>query len=317
MPTYKLSILLISFNHEKYIHRAMRSILDQALEGPIELVVADDGSSDQTREIIRSYENIDSRFHFKYLDYFPNRGVTKNYQRGFAACGGRYVAIMEGDDYWCSPLKLQRQCDFLDVQWQCDLCSVNYYVYEERRGQFTPRTAARNGHRFISSHELIADNIVGNFSTCMYRKSALDALPTQLFEIKSYDWIVNICIARQSLIGFIEDPMSVYRLHANGVWSQSTHVEKLRLQLGVIPAYDKLTEHMFKAEFDDLAGRLKHAIAASQVTHATEILAQPVTRLMPRILDFTPPILVVIARSLTPPVLKRILVKLLVRGRSA
>jgi glycosyltransferase involved in cell wall biosynthesis len=315
LETYKLSILLVTFNHEAYIHQAMRSILDQIVAGPVELVVADDSSSDRTREIIRSYENADSRFHFKYLDHIPNRGITKNYQRGFTACSGSYVAVMEGDDYWCSPYKLQRQSDFLDAQWQCDLCSVNYFVFEMGRCQFTPRVAIGGGHRFVEARDLIADNLVGNFSTCMYRKTALDALPSGLFDIKSYDWIVNICVARRSLIGFLEEPMSVYRLHACGGWTQLSHIDKLRLQLELIPAYSELTEDVFKVDFDVLTSRLRQAIAKSQMMQVVQVVESatlPVGRVTPRILDLAPPILIVVAKWLLPPFMKRFLVRRLV-----
>lgn len=294
----------------------MRSILNQSFAGPVELVVADDGSSDRTREIIQSYENTDSRFHFKYLDHFPNRGITKNYQRGFAACSGSYVAVIEGDDYWCSPYKLQRQSDFLDAHWQCGLCSVNYFVFEEGRCQFTPRVAIGGGHRFIGARDLIAENIVGNFSTCMYRKTALDALPSRLFDIKSYDWIVNICVARRSLIGFLEEPMSVYRLHAGGAWSQASNIDKLRLQLELIPAYSELTEDVFKADFDVLTSRLSEAITASHMSQCFKLAPPPVTRVMHHILDLVPPILIIVAKWLVPPVMKRFLVQRLFGKRA-
>lgn len=317
MKNYKLSILLVTFNHEAYIHQAMRSILGQKIDGPVELVIADDGSEDQTREIIRSYEGADARFHFKYLDHFPSLGITKNYKRGFAVCSGEYVAVIEGDDYWCNPFKLQRQSNFLDIQLQCDLCSVNYYVFEEERCQFTPRIAIGGGHKFVGARDLIADNLVGNFSTCMYRKTALDALPVKLFDIKSYDWIVNICVAMRGLIGILEEPMSVYRLHAMGAWTQVSHVEKIRQQLELIPVYDELTENVFKAEFDLLAIRLGHVITVSQVVNVFESAVQPVAWTMPNIAEYIPPIIMVVLRGLIPPIMKRFFVRLLIGGRGA
>ncbi|KJS28352.1 MAG: glycosyl transferase [Desulfatitalea sp. BRH_c12] len=310
----RLSILLVTYNHEKYIEKAINSIFFQTLEGPVELVIADDGSSDNTLTIIREHEGRDPRFQFKYLDGNSNIGITRNYQRGFAACTGTYVAVLEGDDYWVSSLKLKHQCDFLDNFYGCDLCSVNYFVYQEDQASFTIRTAIGNGHRFISARELIADNIIGNFSTCMYRKSGLEKLPPAIFSIKSYDWIVNICIARYSLIGFLEEPMSVYRLHSNGVWAQKPHVEKLKEQLGLIPAYDELTMHIFKNDFENLSNCLKHNIITSSVEDAVADTCKPFARILPNILDFMPPIILTLSRSLLPPKLKRSIVRIFFRG---
>ena len=312
----RISVLLVTYNHENHIRQALDALFGQVIEGPIELIIADDASSDGTVDIIKEYEGEDDRFSFKYLDNAKNVGISKNYQRGFAACSGEYVAVLEGDDYWVSPNKLQRQLDFLDSHWECDLCSVNYFVYEEDRSQLTPRAPIGFAHRFISARDLIADNLVGNFSTCMYRKAALDALPAELFEISSYDWFVNICIARQSLIGFLEEPLSVYRLHSTGVWTQKPQIEKLKDQLELIPAYDELTNHVFRADFEMLANRLRHLIGVSHVERAIEEVAQPVVQPLLRFVDYAPPVLMTIIRAVMPPKLKRFFVRIF-RGGGA
>lgn len=307
---YRLSVLLVTYNHEKFLHQALRTMFGQVLNGPIELVIADDGSSDNTLDIIKQYEGKDPRFHFKYLDNTSNLGVTKNYQRAFAACTGEYVAVLEGDDYWVSPMKLQRQCDFLEAHWECDLCAVNYFVYEDYRSQLTARTAIGYGHRFISARELILDNVVANFSTSMYRKSALDSLPHALFEIISYDWIVNICVARQSLIGFLEEPMSVYRLHSGGVWTQIPYIEQLKVKLDLIPAYDELTDKIFHAEFNLLADNLRHAINASNIGQFAETITQPAAHTFRGLSDYLPPVLIQFASAIMPPILKRLFIRI-------
>lgn len=312
--TAKLSILVVTYNHENYIRKAIESIFNQNFDGLVELVIADDASSDGTFEIIKGYEEKDNRFSFKYLDSEKNIGITKNYQRGFAACTGEYVAVLEGDDYWVSPFKLQRQLDFLDTHWECDLCSVNYFVYEENRSNFYPRTTIGNGHLLISAKELIADNLVGNFSTCMYRKSALNALPNALFKLCSYDWIVNICVSRTSLIGFLEEPMSVYRLHSNGVWTQTPFIEQLRKQLTLIPDYDELTEFVFQKDFAELSRRLNKSVNAAQVAHIADNVIRPSVGFLTHLVEYMPPILLTMLRVLTPPKLKRLVVKIVQRG---
>lgn len=311
-----LSVLLVSYNHENHIRQALNALFGQVFDGPIELVVADDKSTDSTLSIIREYEGIDSRFTFKYLDYSENLGITKNYKRGFNACSNEYVAVLEGDDYWVSPHKLSRQATFLSEHWESDVCGVNYFVYEEDRAQLTPRVPVSTGHRFITARELIADNIIGNFSTCMYRRSAFARLPDALFDIKSYDWITNIVLARTSVIGFLQEPMSVYRLHTAGVWTQTPHVEKLKAQLDVLPAYDELTDRVFHEDFELLASRLRHVITASQIGHVAETVSQPVIRAVPTLLNFMPPILIVVIKALMPVALKNLIVRVVKRSRS-
>ena len=316
MKKNAISVLLVSYNHENHIRQALDALFGQIFDGSIELVVADDKSTDNTLSTIREYEGRDSRFTFIYLDYSKNLGITKNYKRGFATCTSEYVAVLEGDDYWVSPHKLSRQSEFLSAHWEADVCSVNYFVYEEDRAQFTPRVPIANGHRFITARELIADNIVGNFSTCMYRRVALSRLPDAMFDIKSYDWITHIVLARTSLIGFIEEPMSVYRLHSSGVWTQTPHIEKLTVQLELLPAYDALTEHVFHDDFELLSSRLRHAITASQIGHAAELVSQPVVRAVPVLISYLPPIVIVVFKSLIPVPLKNFIVRVVNRSRS-
>jgi glycosyltransferase involved in cell wall biosynthesis len=310
----RLSVLLVTYNHECYVGRALESLFKQEYPGPIELVIADDASTDATLELIRAYERRDPRFVFTYLAEDANVGITKNYQRGFGACSGEYVAVLEGDDYWVSPMKLARQAAFLDEHWECDLCSVNYFVMREANATFSEREPIGTGHRFLSARDLIADNIVGNFSTCMYRKSALDALPAELFEICSYDWIVNICIANHSLIGFLEEPMSVYRIHSSGTWSKYEQVDKLKLQLSLIPRYDQLTQQRFHAEFKRLEHDLRKAIKLAGVGHLTNAMARPASQGLARIRDFMPPVVISIIRAFTPPILARLLLRIARHG---
>ena len=312
---FSLSVLLVTYNHEAYVDRALESLLKQDYPSSIQLVVADDASTDSTLQLIRSYEGRDSRFSFTYLTADNNLGITRNYQRAFAACSGEYVAVLEGDDYWISPKKLSRQLEFLSEHWECDLCSVNYFVLNEAVASFSERSPIGMGHRFLSARDLIADNLVGNFSTCMYRRRALEVLPAGVFEVRSYDWIVNICVARSSLIGFLQEPMSVYRVHSSGAWSNYQQVEKLKLQLSLIPTYDLLTERRFHAEFSRLERNLKKAITLVQIDNLVEGAARPAGIGLTRITDFVPPIVVTVIRAFAPPILAKIISKFLNRGR--
>ena len=305
----RVSVLLVTYNQQRYIGRALRSLLGQALDGPIQVIVADDGSTDRTRDIIAEHEGTDSRFKFTYLDHSTNLGITKNYQRGFAACTGQYVAVLEGDDYWISPEKLLRQSAFLDAHWECDLCAVNYFTFEEERALFTARTGVGAGHRLLGARDQIANNLASNFSTCMYRKTALDDLPESLFEMTSYDWIVNICVASRSLIGFLEEPMSVYRLHAGGVWTQTKYTDQLRAQLTLIPAYDALTDHVFTKEFTALSKRLREDIRTGR--GAPGGASRPRGSAAGVLIRNTPAEVVQVARMCVPSAIRRFLVRAL------
>lgn len=319
----EISILLVTFNHELYVDQALASIASQAYDGAVEVVVADDASTDSTVERIRVWALAhEDRLAVRFLEATENLGITRNYQRGFAACAGRYVAVLEGDDYWTSPSKLTRQIDFLDEHLECNLCSTNYFVYDVDCARFTPRTNIAEGHILLSARQLIADNIVGNFSTCVYRNDALAHLPPRLFEMKSYDWIVNICIARNSLIGYLNAPMSVYRIHSGGAWSSGTAKAKIMAQRDAIDGYNALTSGIFSKEFSDLRRRLelivgKRPLQGEQAPGVESVQADEKSQSWRRrLVDITPPFLVWAVKWAVPPAVLRA-ARHLVRGPEA
>jgi len=316
-PSTRLTVLLITYDHAEYVRRSVESILRQRIDEAFDIVVADDGSTDDTVSILRCYAQQNPQIRFTFLDDSQNVGITRNYQRAFAACHSEYVAVMEGDDYWTSPHKLARQRDFLDAHWECDLCGVNYFVFDEYECRFTPRVRPASGHTVFEVRDLIADNVVSNFSTCMYRGTALAALPPAVFDLCSYDWIINICIGRSGLTGFLHQPMSVYRVHAGGAWSRLSPADKLKSQLALLPAYDALTGGAFHAEFRALSARLQRGIAHAQIARLAGPVTGPLSRSLPRPLDLMPPIAVIMARLVLPPAAQRYLAGrgLLGRGR--
>lgn len=254
-----LSVLLVTYNHEKYIHKALQSISMQVLQGiPTEIVVADDGSTDATRQLIEDYFVANPMGPVRFLDFKRNRGVTRNYQRSWACLTTKYVAVLEGDDYWTDPEKLSKQVAFLEDNSACVGCSANYLVGFEATAQFLPRIPQEPSKvSYLDARSLINDNLIGNFSTCVYRTEALTSIPPAVYDTKSYDWIMNIALARWGPIAFFHDIMSVYRVHSSGTWSGMSQRQKLQTQIDQIKEYDQLTSGIFTEQWDELVSKLR------------------------------------------------------------
>lgn len=106
-----VTIISLTYNHEKYIAQALESILMQKVNFTYEIVVGEDCSKDRTREILIQYaEKHPDKFHL--LLHEKNIGAAKNQNKVFENCKGKYIAMLEGDDYWTDPYKLQKQVDF-------------------------------------------------------------------------------------------------------------------------------------------------------------------------------------------------------------
>jgi len=125
-----LSIVVISYNHEKYIRKCLDSILMQVVDFSFEIIVGDDCSTDQTAQIITEYQ-------VKYPDIIKpnlrsiNVGATKNQYDCFLRCTGNYIAILDGDDFWTDKQKLKIQIDFLKNNESFIACTQRYSVVDE------------------------------------------------------------------------------------------------------------------------------------------------------------------------------------------
>jgi glycosyltransferase involved in cell wall biosynthesis len=129
-PFMKVSVLIMTYNHAPFIAQALDSALMQATNFPYEIIVSEDCSTDGTREIVQTYHN---RFPEKIRLMLSERNIATNaiVVRGIEAARGQYVALLDGDDYWISAEKLQKQADFLDSHSHCAMCFHNATVIHE------------------------------------------------------------------------------------------------------------------------------------------------------------------------------------------
>ena len=125
-----VSVVVITYNHEKYIRQALDSILMQNVSFAFEILIGDDCSTDQTAEIIEQYQQ---RFPhiIKAILRSENIGATKNLYDLFLKCAGEYIAILDGDDFWTDKLKLQTQINFLKNNDIYIGCTQRYSVVDE------------------------------------------------------------------------------------------------------------------------------------------------------------------------------------------
>lgn len=216
METPLLSICLITYNHAAYIRQAVESVLKQRAGFAFELIIADDCSTDGTRDIISEYKK-------QYPDRIrlilqeKNVGPAHNWLDLMAAPASKYIAYLEGDDYWTDRDKLQKQVDFLESNPAYSLCFHDVFVLKngkKRRG-FHWDAPDTSDIQYI----LKKGNYISSLSV-VYRNS-----PTILAFLKKFteapfgDYILYIAAAREGLLKFLPQRMGVYRVHAGGGWS--------------------------------------------------------------------------------------------------
>ncbi|MBR1785713.1 MAG: glycosyltransferase [Paludibacteraceae bacterium] len=276
-----IDIILITYNQSQYVQQALDGIMIQKFQDKvsIRIIVADDCSTDGTIDIIKSYESI-IPYSFIYLPGEKNMGHVKNYKRAFDASSADYIAIIEGDDWWCSPNHLQSRLDYMQEHLECALCSMFPYFYDETERKFEVWNLSDNVTSptwQITIDEEIAENKIVNLSSCMFRSKFIHQLPNKLFEINTIlDWPMYICLAELGLLCILEGSTSVYRVLDNGIWSGNKCSEQDELSLEMLSTAEKILEGRHKKAFSVARKFLtKNSVSKSRNRKIIEFLLKP------------------------------------------
>jgi len=232
----RITTIVPSYNQEGYIDVAIGSVIEQLGEFSHEILVSSDGSTDTTRAKIREWQK---RFPMLVRDLSEefNVGISSNFRRLFDAASGEYIAILEGDDLWTDPEKLEKQKVFLQRNPDCSMVFSMIRVRHlasgedsllERQTSLTKEKL--RGEDFLAEPSM---NLIANFSSCMLRTSLVRELPDRLFRERLNELALAFFFERFGPIGFIKEVMSIYHLHAGGVWSGLSREAQLQSGLEV------------------------------------------------------------------------------------
>jgi glycosyltransferase involved in cell wall biosynthesis len=236
----KLSVAMITYNHERFVAQAIESVLAQKVNFDYEIVIGEDCSSDGTRPIILEFQK---RYpeRIKLLPSERNIGAIRNFERTITACRGQYVAFLEGDDYWTSPAKLQRQVNLLDANIDRAICCHRVRFCREAGSEnldvgidvFPPRPAGA-----YTTEDLLKGNFVMTSSTVL-RRDLIRPFPKWFFKMKLCDWPLFALVAGHGKIELMDEIMAVYRIHLGSMWSSQPHATQLRECTRMLTALDK------------------------------------------------------------------------------
>lgn len=211
---------MITYNHERYIRQAVESVLMQETNTPVEIVIGEDCSTDQTRAVLGELQaqnpgRLTLQLHNR------NVGMGRNFSHVYEACTGEYVAILEGDDYWTSPYKLQRQIDAMEANPTWAICFHAVAVRQDRLVDFPRIMPNWHSDRSVPLQVLLRNNVIQTCSV-MYRRSLLTQIPAWFDELPIGDWPLHILFGLRGDIGYIGEVMAAYRMHGNSVWSNKS-----------------------------------------------------------------------------------------------
>lgn len=230
-PNPKVSVLMLTYNHAPYIDDAICSVLSQKCPFSYELVIADDHSTDGTEARCRAWaERFPDRI--RYLRNDSNKGLARNFVDSYATLRGDYVAICEGDDWWCSRHKLRRQIEWLDRHPDYVLCFHRVINYYSDTGAKSLSNGGKFGKRDVTLLDLAAHCSVTNVSA-VWRRGLFGPLPEWFGQVPTYDYAMHLLNLEHGKGHFMRRPMAVYRQHSGAIWSTAGVEKSTRIACGI------------------------------------------------------------------------------------
>lgn len=225
MDKVLVTVNMLTHNHREFIVRSLESILSQKVSFRYELIIGDDASTDGTQEIIREYTK-------KYPDiihavlHTENVGISENVRSIRSLYRGKYIAPIEGDDYWLDTCKLQRQADFLESHPEYSAIASKVVLIDENDNKLNKTTDSRlyfTGEEYTIK-EFSEYKMAGQINTMLYR-SFYEEMPPHLCD--AYDSCkamgdrkVNLMLLQKGNIYCENAVTTAYRQH-KGSWSRA------------------------------------------------------------------------------------------------
>jgi glycosyltransferase involved in cell wall biosynthesis len=216
----KVSIATVTYNHADYLAQSVESALGQKTDFPFEIVIGEDCSTDGTREVARS---LAARYPDRIRLLLPenNLGLARNTVQTIEACRGEYVAILEGDDFWIDPEKLQKQVDFLDANRDCAWCFTRARIVDADGKHVPAPSNVRVAKPKYTLAEYLERCFQPRFCTVMFRHHRFEKFPEWVYDMPTVDLPLHILNTHpDAMIGFVDAETLAYRIHPGGVWSQ-------------------------------------------------------------------------------------------------
>lgn len=229
----KLVVYMITYNHEPYIEQAITSVMTQKTDFKFKLYIGEDCSTDKTRAICKTLKN-------KYPDKIElylnaaNLGSQKNALQMYSLTyesGAEYIAMLEGDDYWTDPLKLQQQVDFLDTNPEYSLSFTRFKV---KKDQSLDLEDDKYGPYFTNEKFIVFDfdkftkGWYGGIPTLVFRASSfgLDLISKYQYFRDIHLFTELLKVGKGVCLSFYS---AVYRIHEGGIHSSATLIERAKI----------------------------------------------------------------------------------------
>jgi glycosyltransferase involved in cell wall biosynthesis len=232
-------VAVITYNHEPFIAQAIESVLMQETPFVVELVIGEDCSTDGTRRIVQAYAD-------KYPNVISallperNLGMARNYDAVWEACRGKYIAWLEGDDYWRTPQKLQKQVALMEANPHYSMCGTKTQFVN------TSSDGIEKDAGVLEPAMLKPEYGLFDFLTAYPMHTSSMLLRREFVEFP--DWLNGLVMLRDTCVfalyaekgpvGYLSEVVSCWRIHTGGIWTTKSAADQLQCNQKAIDLLD-------------------------------------------------------------------------------
>lgn len=285
-----ISVIVCTYNQQDTIGRTLDSILSQECHLPIEIVIGEDGSTDNTLAVCQQYQKQHPET-IRILANKPNKGFVRNYFDCLRACRGKYIADCSGDDFWIDNKKLEKSSLLLDGAPDVGIVHTDWLRYDEETKQYTSPKGLKSIAALTDGKEMLVNILMPmerpaiHLCTALYRndwiQQAMQEYP-QFFDPDTYqceDIQIAFFLARMGKVGFLSDQTLAYSCSLGTIsnpnneekqfqfWANATH---LSFDLAhTFDIHDERLDKFFQARIHKL---FMHAFRSGKSSLRTQAL---------------------------------------------
>lgn len=233
-----VSVLVQTYQHVKYIKDCLDNIVGQVTDFPIEILLADDDSTDGTRELCIKYAQqhpklirlfLHSRKNNIKVEGIPSANFTVLYN--IFSAKGKYIAVCEGDDYWSDPLKLQKQFDFMESNPRFSICYHDFRIINSS-GEISNSNKASPLRRDLDASELTLSFVHPATLTVFFKSEIKKMIPFESTKVLALDVFLYSLLGQIGPGKYLNNiKPALYRAHDGGIWTELKLEPKLKSKI--------------------------------------------------------------------------------------
>lgn len=223
-----ISIIVASYNYENFIKKTLSSLISQTYNN-YEIIVVDDGSQDNSLEVIKEYQKKHPQIKLFQHENSKNKGLPKSIELALNNCQGEWIAFCESDDYWDNNY-LQEKVNYISNHPDVDLVvnDIHKFSKDESLGDLSlDDIRFKKLDKYILPHNMFSDlyskNIIPTFSCVMIKKNILDNCDFNSSVPAWLDWWLWRQISFSKVIGYLPQKLTFWRIHRDSYLNKSNN----------------------------------------------------------------------------------------------